>query len=102
MITARGIYNNLCESSYSFTYLNIIFYFSSNQYKQKFREGVEDFIVYQEKKLKAFYKIDFDFKKFLAISFYKKIEKRGFRIILIENEGKRIEKTSVTIKEIIT
>ena len=101
MITARGIYNNLKESSYSFTYLSIVFYFSSQCYKNKFKEGVENYINYQEKKLKSFYKLNLDFKKFLAISFYKSVEKRGFRIIL-DSDGKRVEKEDVLIKDLIT
>ena len=99
MITARGIYNNLEESTYSFTIYNIVFYFSSQNYKNKFKQNVESFVKYQTEKLKNFYKIEhINFDRFLAISYYKQIEKRGFRIIVLDGE-KRFEKTEVFFNE---
>lgn len=85
MKTAKGIYLDLKESEYLFTLNNVNYYFSSILYLEKFKENVKDFVKNETMKLKQKYKIDINFIRFLQIAFYKKIEKRGFRIV-IENK----------------
>ena len=81
MITSRGIFNDLNESYYSYTAYGLIFYFSSIFYREKFKKEVIDYVNREGKKLKAFYKVKSNFDSFLAVSLYKRIEKRGFRVI---------------------
>ena len=44
MKTSRGIYLNLKESEYSFSFHGLIFYFSSKQYLEKFANNVQNYI----------------------------------------------------------
>lgn len=47
----------------------------------KFKNNVKQFIVEETAKLKTKYKINIYFDTMFAIAYYKKIEKRGFRIV---------------------
>lgn len=80
MITKNGICLNLEESNYKILKYGVIFYFSSLLYLEKFEKEVENYINTETIKLRNKYKVDNDFTLYLAISFYKKIEKRGFYI----------------------
>lgn len=90
MKSARGIYYDIKESDY-FTKLNvnneeIILYFSSNFLKKKFLENITMYIHNENIKLSLQYKIDIDATKLLILSYYKKIEKRGFRVLINDKE----------------
>lgn len=80
MQTKNGIELNLAVSDYKSVYDDFIFYFSSLFYKRKFDEGLENYIELENAKLKNKYGINLNASIFLAIAFYKKIEKRGFCI----------------------
>ena len=80
MPSVRGIYYNLDESIYSFNYDNIKFYFSSKFYLEKFRENLSYYIFMETTKIINKYKVKINLNLYLAISFYQKIEKRGFYI----------------------
>ena len=83
MKTKNGIYNNLDESVYFYDYLEIRFYFSSTFYLKKFINNLENYINNEIEKLNVKYKVDFETSqvvRLLAKSFYKQIEKRGYRI----------------------
>lgn len=80
MKTAKGIYLDLKESDYKYKYKDLEFYFSSIRYLEKFKENVENFINEETVKLELKYHIVVDFKKYLAIAYYKRIERRGFRV----------------------
>lgn len=90
MKSARGIYYDLKESEY-FACLDInseriILYFSSNFNRKRFLENVGEYIHNENLKLSIMYKIDIDATKLLILSFYKKIEKRGFRVLINDKE----------------
>lgn len=90
MKSARGIYYDLKESEY-FACLDInseriILYFSSNFNRKRFLENVGEYIHNENLKLSIMYKIDIDATKLLILSYYKKIEKRGFRILINDKE----------------
>ena len=90
MKSARGIYYDLKESDY-FVKLNInneeiILYFSSLFLRKKFLDNIGLYIHNENIKLSCYYHIDIDATKLLIISYYKKIEKRGFRILINEKE----------------
>lgn len=89
MRTKNGIYLNLKESEYKFNYGGLIYYFSSELYMMKFKNNVVEFIVEETAKIKAKYKVNIYLDTMLAIAFYKKIEKRGFRIVYKENEKEK-------------
>ena len=86
MKTINGIYLVLKESEYKLNYNGLIYYFSSELYMNKFKNNVKQFIVEETAKLKTRYRINIYFDTMLTIAYYKKIEKRGFRIVYKINE----------------
>lgn len=82
MISTRGVYNNLNESTYEYTYNGITYFFSSKVYRDKFIERLENFIEIESDKLSVKFKTKVDGDNIFAIKFYTIIEKRGFRIII--------------------
>ena len=90
MKSARGIYYDLKESEY-FVKMNInnekiILYFSSLFIRKKFLDNVGEYIHDENSKLSITYKIDIDATKLLILSYYKKLEKRGFRVLINDKE----------------
>ena len=84
MQTKNGIELNLKESKYKAHYNNLVFYFSSEFYKNKFQNEIVDFIKIETIKLFNKYKTSIELTDYLSISLYRKIEKRGFYITLNE------------------
>ena len=80
MKTENGVYLDLTESDYKVKKLGLTFYFSSKFYMKKFENDVEFYINNESLKIFNKYKVTNNFKQFLAIAFYKRVEKRGFRI----------------------
>lgn len=80
MKTAKGICLNLNESEYCFKYKWLIFYFSSEFYKKKFADNIQNYIENETFKLQVKYNTNINFDILFMISLYRKIEKRGFRI----------------------
>lgn len=86
MLTKRGIELNINESKYIFVVDNLMLYFSSNFNKERFISNYNSYIDEETIKLENRYKINIDIKNLLVISFYKKIEKRGFYIVDINSK----------------
>lgn len=82
MKTKNGIELDLNESDFLFTFYGAVFYFSSNLNLNRFKESLIDFIQMEEIKLFNKYRVKLDLKLYLAIALYKRIEKRGFRVVL--------------------
>lgn len=80
MKTENGIYLDLTESEYKVKKLGLTFYFSSKFYMEKFQNQVETYTHNEMLKLYNKYRVSSNLKIFLTISFYKRVEKRGFRI----------------------
>lgn len=80
MLTERGICLNLNESEYKLTLEGITFYFSSKVYLEKFKNKVKEFISIETAKIYVKYKINLNLDIYFMIAFYKRIEKRGFRV----------------------
>ena len=80
----RGIELNLKESSYSYDFLGLKFYFSSEFYLEKFKTEVQNYISLESLKITNRYNVPIVINRYLAIAYYKKVEKRGFRILDIE------------------
>ena len=100
MKTVNGIYLNLEESDYIYDLDGIRYYFSSELYRNKFKENVLNYVNENSIKLKLKYKINFNFDLFLSLAYYRKIEKRGFRIEDIST-NKRITKETIILNTIV-
>lgn len=85
MLTRNGIELELEESKYTYTYKNLTFYFSSMFYLNKFNNELKKFIDNETKKLYNKYKHNADYSILLAVALYKRIEKRGF-YVLVDNK----------------
>ena len=100
MKTENGVYLDLTESEYKVKKLGLTFYFSSKFYMKKFEDEVEIYSHNEMLKLYNKYKVTNNFKQFLAIAFYKKIEKRGFRIY--DNINRKELSRNLVISETIS
>lgn len=94
MITAKGIYLDLEDSTYFYRYERYKFYFSSKFYRGNFIKKVENFIKSEKIKFETKYNTIVTDPIFFAFVLYSKIEKRGFRVEQIDY--------SKTSKEYIT
>ena len=80
MKTVRGVYLNLYESDYFVTTQGLTFYFSSMACLERFKAKVMDYITFETERFISKYNININLDLYFMICFYKKIEKRGFRI----------------------
>lgn len=80
MRVSEKIFYNINESDIFVEYLGLKFYFSSEFNYNRFLSNVLNYIENEKMKNNIKYKVEGNFDRFYAISFYKKIEKRGFRI----------------------
>lgn len=94
--TVRGIYLNIKESDYSYNFKGLTFYFSSKKYLEKFKKTVKTYLENEIYKIKIKYNINISIDLFIIISYYKKIEKRGFRIYDNLNEKEITENVCFT------
>lgn len=90
MISSRGIYYDLNESTYILKYNDIELYFSSKFYMNKFKSEIDSYIRNESFKLKAKYKCNIEASILFIISLYMKIESRGFKIKYKEKNIKNI------------
>lgn len=75
------VYNDINKSEYIYIFKDLIFYFSSEFYMNKFIRELDKYINDEELKLKIRYNVNFEIPSILALSLYKKIEKRGFKVL---------------------
>lgn len=80
MRRSEKVYYDLTESSEFVELLETRFYFSSSFNKERFLNGYETFIKEEEDKIIAKYGIKISMRYYLLMSYYLKIEKRGFYI----------------------
>lgn len=80
------IYNDLNESVYVFKYDDLTFYFSSKLYLEKFIREHLFFIKDETMKLNVKFKCNLYCDEMILLLLYKKIEKRGFRVLYKDNE----------------
>ena len=78
---------DIFKSTYYCKINNMIFYFSSEFNKRRFESNFYLFIEEETNKLKARYKVNLDIYDYLMVVFYKKIEKREFRVLTYKNNG---------------
>lgn len=75
------IYNDLNDSDYTFQYNNLTFYFSSRFYLEKFKNSFIEFLKTENDKLNIKFMGKIKCDEMILILLYKKIEKRGFKIL---------------------
>lgn len=80
------IYNDINESIYTFKYDDLIFYFSSQFYQEKFERMCAQFLKDETMKLKIKFKCNIYCDEMILLLLYKKIEKRGFKVLYKNNE----------------
>lgn len=78
---SKHVYYNIEESDISLEYKNLIFFFSSELNRDRYRTKILDFIDSENYKMKVKYNLEIDFSDMLLISYYSKIEKRGFKVL---------------------
>ena len=100
MKSKRGVYLDIYESDYYYDLDGIRYYFSSQLYLNKFKENVLNYVNENSIKLKLRYKINLNFDLFFTLSYYKKVEKRGFRVLDISTE-KTISKDIIILNTIV-
>lgn len=100
MKSKRGVYLDIYESDYYYDLDGIRYYFSSQLYLNKFKENVLNYVNENSIKLKLRYKINLNFDLFFTLSYYKKVEKRGFRVVDISSE-KTISKDIIILNTIV-
>lgn len=82
----KQVYNVIEDSIYYTDRKGLRFYFSSEFNKQRFLNSLEEYIKNENRKLTNRYKVSIDLVQYMALSLYKKIEKRGFRVYHIKDE----------------
>lgn len=81
--TRSGIYHNLKESKYTISNGEIVYYFSSEFYLNKFLKEYQDHrVIFFAKMAKIVVENPLNVDMLADISLYMTIEKRGFRVLL--------------------
>ena len=75
------VYNDINESIYTFKYDNLVFYFSSKFYQEKFIREYCDYLKDEIIKLKIKFKCNIYCDEMILLLLYKRIEKRGFKVL---------------------
>ena len=74
------VYQNIKDSVFDYEIYNLCFHFSSLFNKERFMKNVETYVNIEGMKIINKYQLQIDIREYLAIAFYKKIERRGFYI----------------------
>lgn len=75
------IYNNIEESTYYYKYDELKFYFSSQFYLNKFKKEYLNYLKDEEIKMQLKYKCIVYCDEIILLLLYKRIEKRGFKVL---------------------
>ena len=76
------VYQNIKETVFNYEIYDLCFHFSSLFNRTRFEQNVQSYVNIEEMKIINKYQLLVDMKKYLAIAFYKKIERRGFYITI--------------------
>jgi hypothetical protein len=80
--TIRGIYHNLRESKYTASNTEVVFFFSSQLYLNKFMNGYQENRKKMNKRFNVSNDIPLNFDTLADVLFYEEVEKRGFFVRL--------------------
>lgn len=86
----RVIYD-IEKSEYFSKIGNMKFYFTSIFNKKRFDNNYQYFIEEETHKLQSKYHVNINIFNYLLVVFYKKIEKRGFKVLAYRTNGAIIE-----------
>jgi len=79
------------KSEYYFKVNKLTLFFSSKFNKTRFENGFIDYVNEETNKIKAKYKVDINLTNYLLLAYYKKIEKRGFKVLTYDDNDVIIE-----------
>lgn len=79
------------KSEYYFRINKLTFFFSSKFNKTRFENGFIDYVNEETNKIKAKYKVNINLTNYLLLTYYKKIEKRGFKVLTYDDNDDIIE-----------
>lgn len=79
------------KSEYYFRVNKLTLFFSSKFNKTRFENGFIDYVNEEINKIKAKYKVDINLTNYLLLAYYKKIEKRGFKVLTYDDNDVIIE-----------
>lgn len=79
------------KSEYYFRVNKLTFFFSSKFNKTRFENGFIEYAQEETNKIKAKYKVDINLTNYLLLAYYKKIEKRGFKVLTYDDNDDIIE-----------
>ena len=78
----RRVEYDINKSEYHIKVNSFDYYFSSVFNLKRFVNNYDYFVEEETNKLKAKYKVNIDIYDYLVMVFYKKIEKRGFKVLI--------------------
>ena len=79
------------KSEYYFKVNKLTLFFSSKFNKSRFENGFIEYVSEETNKIKAKYKVDINLTNYLLLAYYKKIEKRGFKVLTYDDNDVIIE-----------
>ena len=79
------------KSEYYFKVNKLTFFFSSKFNKTRFENGFIEYVSEETNKIKVKYKVDINLTNYLLLAYYKKIEKRGFKVLTYDDNDVIIE-----------
>ena len=82
----KKVVYDIYESDYYFKVDDLTFYFSSEFNRKRFTTKYINYVNEETYKIKAKYHVNIEISKYLLFAFYKKIEKRGFRVLTYKND----------------
>lgn len=95
-----NLFYDMNESFISYEVSDLIFYFSSDFNKERFINQYREYIKNENYKLKCKYNVNINFDKMLLISFYKKIEKRGYKVLNKQNDLKIVNSYDIIYSKV--
>lgn len=78
---SKRVEYDISKSEYSYKYKDLIFFFSSQFNRNRFVLGFNNYVSEETNKLRVKYHVNISLENFLLVAYYKKIEKRGFRVL---------------------
>ena len=78
---SKRVEYDISKSEYSYKYKDLIFFFSSQFNRNRFVLGYNNYVSEETNKLRVKYHVNISLENFLLVAYYKKIEKRGFRVL---------------------
>lgn len=91
------VYHRIEESDYCYQYQRFTFYFSSMLYIKKFEKELSNYVDLETRKLNFKYNVNLESGEYLALSLYKRIEKRGFLVYYCNRPIKENETFTISL-----